>query len=175
MKYVILIALSVFSISCLADSPIKKLHRELAGVPSSDGWYKAKSTEGNYSVVLPNVFNDFTLENKTNTDEKYFGLASRSKNGCAFTSILITKNPDVENKFVQDYKAAEGGSNVGKYKEAIFVNAEQEGVDSSGGKYSITRRISSDKGTFMLMIVCPASEKSYAKKSAEKFFYSLSW
>lgn len=172
MKYVILLTLLVFSVNSFADTPIKKLHRELAGVPSSDGWYKAKSTEGNYSVVLPNVFNDFTLENKTNTNEKYFGLAARSKNGCAFISTLVTKNLDMENKFTQDYKSAEGSTSIGKYKGAPFLNGE--GVNSSG-YYFIGRRVKSDKGIFMLMITCPSSEKSYAKKSAEKFFNSLSW
>src|SRR5437899_11006540 len=40
-------------------------HCQAAGEPDEGGWYLAESTEGGYSVKLPNAFNDLTSTTMT--------------------------------------------------------------------------------------------------------------
>src|SRR5262245_25915905 len=62
---VVILLLDVVVSTSVGDDPKTavqdvKFHRRAAGAPGKDGWYEARSTGGNFSVMLPCPFNNFT-------------------------------------------------------------------------------------------------------------------
>jgi hypothetical protein len=76
-----------------------QMHRKLAGVPDESGWCYAKSTEGDFSVSLPNVFNDFTITAaaEDGAEIKTFNLGTNDKRLVRFSAVAIFR-PDAKFK-----------------------------------------------------------------------------
>ena len=77
------------------------MHRVGAGDLDASGWCLATSTEGNFSVSLPHVFNDFTMTSKAvdGVEIKIFVLGTLDERGIKFSATAIRR---ADEKFKDD-------------------------------------------------------------------------
>jgi hypothetical protein len=94
-------------------------HRMGAGEVDETGWCRATSTDGGFSVSLPNVFNDFTVTTKavdgvqvqtfilgTRNDRlvKFVAFAVRRQDGKFGPKLVGNKDGDLLQQFADDFK-----------------------------------------------------------------------
>jgi hypothetical protein len=89
-----------------ATPPKTVMHRLDAGVFDSAGWARAESTNGDFSVLMPGPFNDFTvLGDSAGIADHMEGIGGRAPNGIVFTAL----------KYVYVTKGT-AGSELAKYR-----------------------------------------------------------
>jgi hypothetical protein len=158
----------------LAEAGVE-MHRAQAGERDGDGWYLAKSTNGEFSVLLPLPFNDFTVPAEGKSEVlRAEVVGTKSSEGMKFsaTRMYYTKD-DLAEKYFGNYKdgnAFPGATrNVVKVKDYDAVEVELS--DTRSG--SLQRAVLVNESLILLIIEWPKEHESIARQLANKFFESL--
>lgn len=163
----------------LPEGTKTKIHRVRAGTRDDQGWYHARSTEGQFEVDLPLPFNDFTMtyrkEGRPPLDA--FGLGAKSPERMRFSVLKMARNekmkkPDLKAVVEKlrkdpDYRVSDERILVyqGFPAHEYRVSVDQTGV--------FTRCIDAPSGLFLLEIEYPADGERLARQLEARFVNSL--
>lgn len=174
MKYILFIfaALLLCFGSTAQTSPIK-MHRIQATTKNGNGLYYAKSTEGNFSVLMPIPFNDFSVKDGNTTA---YTIGSKNQEGIKFSVTEMAKNEKNKNVdidvLMNNLKSPDNViSNVKKERtkthESIYfsINDKSKGVIC---KYVLTAN-----RLFFMIIEYPIAYREKAENDYGYFFSSL--
>lgn len=143
---------------------------EVVVTEGSDGWYRAHSNEGGFSIDMPGAFENITKGNRDG-GEPAFMLRGTDQFGSGFLAVFERSGPD---------------SNTGKGADEVFGRADAKkmifkGAEaaSSIGKYGertthgLWFRVPG--GTFMLAIVTDKEHEEESMKFKDRFYNSLTF
>ena len=155
-----------------------QIHRKVAGEPDESGWCYAKSTEGGYSVLLPNVFADFslTVNAQDGAEVKMFNLGTKDKQLVKFTTVAIFKRAGIKDDALDgfDEPFKNRGATVDKRD---VVHAGMNGIELRIADAQSTAyfRILKNRTTmFQLAVEAPASiSTSELEPDVKRFFDSF--
>ncbi len=170
----LLLSLS-FAASNINAEPSRTDHRLAAGKPNFAGWYLAKSTNGNYSVQVPLVFDDFTVveDEKSDIDRNEMIMASGAGGVVyAATRIYYRTHGQAARYFKQfiEGKVAQG-ADVKRIKVRGY-----DAVDISIGNAksaSLQRALLVGENLFLLAAEWPVAQQAKAEKNVKNFLRSL--
>lgn len=156
------------------DSDKVTVHRKQAGSKGKNGWYPAESTKGDYSVLMPLKFNDFTVKSNTDRVRSVEMLGSRSNEGIRFLASRTFYNDAgqaevVFKKFTSGEVVPEASRKTLKHKgyDAVLMEAAGENKASS----QLVMKVGD---TLMLLAVeWPLQHAETAKKLGDIFFNSF--
>lgn len=148
-----------------------KIHRENAQNPLDDGWHRANSTDGDFSVDLPGLFLDVT---KVENGSTAFMLRSTDKQGTTFMVVFERSSPmsDMAGSF--DKETQKPNAKLSQFEG--FPTVELIYKSSQGMAEEMTtfgRMIRVPGGTFMLAIATPKNMVVETLKKKDRFFSSL--
>jgi hypothetical protein len=84
------LALVLVPLSAFGDGPKTVMHRLDAGLFDASGWARAESTNGNFSVLMPGPFNDFSVSGDSSQPADHMeGIGGRAPNGIVFTALKL--------------------------------------------------------------------------------------
>ena len=154
------------------------MHRSYVGELDGTGWTTAKSTEGKFSVRLPNIFNDFTVRTKDPASpvERAF-VVGTTLDGIKFMATRITySKPDGANTYFNRF--LNGGTfpaakrTTGKFKGYPF--AEIITSDDRQGTFYM-RALLIQEDVITMTIEEPVAQKGVGAKLTTIFFESLTF
>lgn len=165
---------SATSADALESAKRSKVHRTVAGTPGKDGWYVALSTEGGFSVAVPQPFIDFTIGGPSATGHPAFGISATSPEGVKCVALATEATGDngvaldvmlgrmrLERKVVTKRDA--------KWHELPTLDAEL--TDASGGE--LVRFVRTPRFVYALTVEFPNEAAEPARRLAGGFFESL--
>jgi hypothetical protein len=156
------ISISDLGFSRTGDNAVDlKMHRTATGEPDGDGWCSAASTEGGFSVSLPNRFNDFTItaKAKDGVDIRIFVVGTRDKRRVKFTAAAISR-PD--GKFIGDLmeQFVETFRNQGLKDSKPVARFGMQGTEmivSTPTSYAVMRFYRGPKTAYEIIVEAPSS------------------
>jgi hypothetical protein len=163
-----------------AAAPKVSVHREDAGELDADGWTKAKSTNGRYSVDLPTKFKDFTAvhEDPKSVIAESYGVSGRMMQLIRFTvsRAHYRGGKEAARKHFEQIKASAG---KGLYKTIKLMRMnEHEAVEAElevkKGR-ALQRTVLLDDDLFTMVLEYAKSEEAVAKRLAPRFFNSVAF
>ena len=158
-----------------AEAPSIIMHRSGAGELDKTGWAEAKSTEGKFSVRLPNVFNDFSTragESQNPVDRMF--VVGTVVDGVKFAAARISYlTPDAARQYYEKFVSGEtfpkGKRNAGDYKGFSFVD-----ITVSDDRAAANMRVLLIGQSIMnLTIEGPLAKAAIGEKLKLTFFESL--
>lgn len=157
-----------------ADNDNVTLHRKQAGNKVNNGWYPAQSTKGDYSVLMPLKFNDFSVKSQDDKVRSVEMLNTRSHEGIRFlASRTFYSEPGqaavVFDKFTSGEIVPETSRKTLNYKgyEAVLI-------ETSGQNTANSQLVMKVGETLMLMAIeWPHQHGKTAKKLGDIFFKSF--
>jgi hypothetical protein len=158
-----------------AEPPSIIMHRSSAGELDKTGWAEAKSTEGKFSVRLPNVFNDFSTragESQNPVDRMF--VVGTVVDGVKFAAAKISYlTPDAVRQYYEKFVSGEtfpkGKRNVGEYKGFPFVD-----ITVSDDKAAANMRVLLiGQSIINLTIEGPLAKAAIGERVKSTFFESL--
>ena len=163
-----------------AAAPKVSVHREDAGELDADGWTKAKSTNGRYSVDLPTKFKDFTAvhEDPKSAIAESYGVSGRMMQLIRFTVSRAHYRGGKETARKQ-FEQIKSSSGKGHYKtvKPMRMN-EHEAVEAElevkKGR-ALQRTVLLDDDLFTMIVEYAKSEGAAAKRLAPRFFNSVTF
>lgn len=138
------------------------MHRQQAGDLDESGWCHAGSTEGGFSVSLPNLFNDFTITAKAEdgVEGKTFVVGTQDKRLVKFSAVAIRR---LDGKFKSDpvdgvvaHFEKQGGL---KEKRRVSLG-KMKGVElrvASGSSLAVIRLYKGPATLYELIVEAPSS------------------
>ena len=173
MKTILLlfvIVLFCFVSVAQSGSPVV-IHRVQDTTKDKSGLYFGKSTEGNFSVLLPIPFNDFTIEG---AEVDIYSIGSKSQEGIKFSVTEIenrNKNFDL-NEFPRMFD--DPGDTVENIKREKTKDAESISFsvfDKFQG--AIIKQVLSRNRVFLMIIEFPIEFREMVESDFGYFFSSL--
>jgi hypothetical protein len=155
------------------------LHQVQAGERGDDGWYAARSTEGRFSVRLPNKYNDGTIREASGhaaTAGTIYMLSAVADCGCKWVATLAKDHPGIMGAFKQDLERPRRDKSIvaSTYKGRVAVEfSAARGSDGTG--IAIGRKVLAPDGVLVLSVICPVDQGEYARRDLKKFLDSLAW
>jgi hypothetical protein len=156
------------------------MHRLDDTTKDASGWYYAKSTDGNFSVLLPTPFNDFTIREASKRTKRIAKMYVVGGSNLAGIQFSVTKMPIAEGQsleaLVKDMTAPKAPLGpASDLKKEKFQNHKSISVttakDSVGG---FTKYIELDNNYVVVQsILFTSANKKEAKECADRFFSSL--
>jgi hypothetical protein len=147
-------------------------HVPIAKPIGSDGWSRARSTEGGFSVEMPGPFVDMT---KGSGKEPAFMLRGTDRFGSTFIVVFERSGPDSEMAGTFDATYSEANAKLTSFKgaNAVATLGKLPGSDGSKITHGLWFRVPG--GTFMLGVVTDKMQEADAMQSKDRFFNSLSF
>jgi hypothetical protein len=172
-----IVLLSVSGMAWAAE-PKMEMHRVQATTKDPSGWYLAASTHGNFSVLIPIPFNDFTVTD----DESKFGkmkthiVGAKSAEGIKFSA---TEAPIVEGKTptnLADFpkQFSKPGHKVSDIDTSSFAGYPSVSFSVTGptsGAY--TRYVKTPKSLILVILEYPKEQAKAAQEFRSPFLSSL--
>jgi len=137
-----------------------------------DGWYRVRSTEGNYSVEMPVIPADIT---KGSGKQPGFMLRGTDQNGSTFIVVFERSGPGSGMAETFDATISEPGANASIFKGADAVTTLGQVPGSAGAKIAHGLWLRVPGGTYMLGVVTDKAHEAASLKSRERFFNSLTF
>lgn len=150
---------------------LDKKHFSVAVAKTQDGWLKARSTEGNFSIEMPGPFEDIT---KGSGEQPAFMLRGIDQYGSAFIAVFERSGPGSGMGGTFDSTISKPNANISTFKGAEAVSTLEEISGSKGEKITHGLWFRVPGGTFMLGIVTNKGQTE-SLKSKERFFNSLTF
>lgn len=149
-----------------------KEHAPITLSIESDGWSRARSTEGNFSVEMPGTFVDIT---KGSGSQPAFMLRGTDKFGATFLVVFERSGPDSGMGGTFDEMISKKNANASTFKgtDAVITEEELPGSDGTRTTHGLWFRVPG--GTFLLGIVTDKTNEAESLKFKEKFFNSLAF
>ena len=169
-----LILIFLFQLSLSAQSGASRImHRIQDTTINKFGQYYGKSTEGNFSVLLPIPFNDFTLKSE---EVITYAIGSKSQEGIKFSVLEIVKDEktkivDLDAMLKNAYEPTITFENIKKEKTNNRESISYTVSDNSMG--AIIKYINAEKSFFTMIIEFPIQYRKMVEENFTYFFDSL--
>ncbi len=179
---VMLLTLSVISMPMAESSPVKKpapvveVHRQGVSIKDSTGLYPAQSTLGNFSVLMPIPFNDFSIltQRGDGSPLRMDCIGGKTTEGVKFmitSAPWFQKKPELKDLY-ESFRKDEQVLSKPKYKEQGLessVTFEATQKDSrSWIRYTVTPTM-----IFCASVEYPRDQQEMIARQAEIFLDSL--
>ncbi|MFL6709700.1 MAG: hypothetical protein ACJ8HI_15985 [Massilia sp.] len=138
--------------------------------PSPDGWYRARSTDGHFSIDMPGPFEDVT---KSGPGQPAFMLRGADQNGTRFIAVFERAGPNAEMSGTFDDTYGKPGATTSTFKDAVAVSTKDLVPGAKDAMISNGLWFRVPGGTFMLGVVASKEHQSEALKVRDRFFNSL--
>lgn len=147
-------------------------HSPMAVKTGSDGWSRARSTDGQFSIDMPGPFVDAT---RADNGEPGFMLRGVDQYGSTFIAVFERSGPNSGMGGTFDSTITKPNANVTVFKgaEAVYTLG---GISRSDGEkitHGLWFRVPG--GTYMLGIVTDKEHEAKSLKFKERFFNSLTF
>lgn len=150
---------------------LDKKHASEAVATKQDGWLKARSTDGHFSIEMPGPFEDIT---KGSGEQPAFMLRGADQHGSTFIAVFERSGTDSGMGATFDSTILKPNAAISKFKGAEAVSTLGELPESNGEKITHGLWFRVPGGTFMLGIVTNKGQTE-SIKSKERFFNSLTF
>jgi hypothetical protein len=149
---------------------VTKAYPDSSGTPLPDGWRRAHSTDGKFSIAMPGAFLDAT---KGGPGEPEFMLRGTDPDGSTYLAVFERAGPDaaMSGTFDNMYAKADAVKSTFKGASAVRTIGNNVGPDGDMDSYGLWFRVPG--GTFMLGIVASKAHEAQARKNKDRFFNSL--
>lgn len=152
------------------------VHQHNAGTPDSEGWCKGESTEGNFSVEVPGVYDDYTLVTDTTPGNKVtiYGVGATVDNLGSFTVQEEKRPANLPYLTLEQFEEQEKPFLNGKPKKFMvdgFEGIELEIANAPNGKYMRYLRLRNS--TITMTLEFPPEKSTQAAELARRFLDSL--
>jgi hypothetical protein len=139
---------------------------------SSDGWSRARSTDGAFSIEMPGPFVDIT---KTDGGQPGFMLRGTDHYGSTFIAVFERSGPDSGMGGTFDATISKPNANTTVFKgaEAVYTLGELPGGDGKKITHGLWFRVPG--GTYMLGVVTSKEHEAESLKFKDRFFNSLTF
>ncbi len=171
---------SMAAAAAQAGKPTVVVHRDDAGELDADGWTRAKSTNGKYSVDLPMKFKDFTstYDDPKSPITEAFGLSARMMQPIRFTTsrLHFRGGKEMARKQFEQIKAAAGKrpyKTIKAMRMDQFEALEAE-LEVKKGR-AIQRTVLLDEDLFTMIMEFAKAEEAAAMRLAPRFFKSVTF
>jgi hypothetical protein len=145
-------------------------HTPHADKPGADGWRRAHSTEGKFSIEMPGPFDDIT---KGGGGEPGFMLRGMDQNGSTFMAVFQRSGPDSPTGMSFDGTIAEPGAKSFLFKGAQAVRSVDDMSTATKKMRMHALYLRVPGGTFMLGVIAEKQHEAAALQAQERFFNSL--
>jgi hypothetical protein len=165
---------ALFLTACSAENQSGiEMHRTNAGTPNAQGWYQAKSTYGEFSVLMPCPFNDFTVPNfklTTGGTAKAYVIGGRSADTLAKFSVTqlqyLEGEPDKKNLL-------SSGNPLTYHGCAASQQNGGRGRDMGNETTGVIRTIVSNKTVYIMIVEYPIRSEKQVEAKIAPFLDSL--
>ena len=140
------------------------------GTPLPDGWRRAHSTDGMFSIAMPGAFLDAT---KGGPGEPGFMLRGADGDGSTYLAVFERAGPDatMSGTFDDMYEKPDAVKSTFKGAAAVTTIGMVAGPNGNMTSYGAWFRVPG--GTFMLGVVASKGHEARALKNKDRFFNSL--
>lgn len=135
-----------------------------------DGWSRAHSTDGMFSIEMPGAFVDAT---KGGPGEPGFMLRTQDQDGSTYLAVFERSGPDAAMSGTLDDMYEKPDSMKSSFKGAMAVTTIGTIAGPSGNMTSHGIWFRVPGGTFMLGVVASKEHEAQALKNKDRFFNSL--
>lgn len=146
-------------------------HAPKAVATTKNGWLKARSTDGDFSIEMPGLFEDIT---KGSGAQPAFMLRGNDQYGSTFIAVFERAGPGSEIGMTFDSAISKPNAVSFRFKGAEAVATMDEMRGTNGEKISHALWFRVPGGTFMLGIITDRAQTE-SLKSKEHFFNSLAF
>ncbi len=138
----------------MSPGTFMKMHRIQATDPLGDGWQRATSSEGAFSVELPLPFNDFRIRSETadHVEMRSHSIGAKSPGLLAWSATCIVRR---DGKLNADGRAPASGRTEAKGDKAFL------------------RNVSLDAMSCVLVVEAQGTDPLPSANDRERFFQSL--
>jgi hypothetical protein len=149
---------------------VTKSYAHASERPMPDGWSRARSTDGKFTIDMPGVFEDVT---KAGPGEPGFMLRGSDQNGSVFMAVFERSGPEAEMAGTFDDAYEKKGATISTFKGAAAVTTKGvlSGPNGAMTTHGLWFRVPG--GTFMLGVVTSKQHEAATLKVRERFFNSL--
>lgn len=141
-----------------------------AAVAAPDGWSRARSTDGGFSVEMPGSFSDIT---KGSGGQPAFMLRGTDRNGSTYMAVFERSGPGAEMGGTFDHAILEDHADITRFKGADAVLTSGTLAGSNGTKLTHGLWFRVPGGTYMLSVVTDKEHEAASLASRQRFFNSL--
>lgn len=138
----------------------------------AQGWTRARSAEGGFSVDMPGPFSDMT---KGSAGQAGFMLRGTDRLGSTFMAVFERSGPGSGMGATFDEAYFKPNANVTKFKGADAVITQGTLAGSNGAKLTHGLWFRVPGGTYMLSIIADKEHDAQALASRQRFFQSLTF
>ena len=176
--WLVLAALTVCSAVLVhaEEEPKMIMHRQGVAVKNETGWYPAESTEGEYSVLMPLPFSDFTIAAKKmdGSDLRMHFISARTSDGVKFSVSGVSwdsPKPDLAHLYDDFRKPGQTVSTPayleldGAHIQTFEVTGEKSGA--------FIRHVLTPTKLFSFVVEFPPGMRKTIESLARSFFASL--
>jgi hypothetical protein len=147
-----------------------KFHKMNAENRLPDGWHRARSTDGSFSIDLPGPFVDATKVDGGNIG---FMLRATDQYGSTFIAVFERSGPNSEMAGTFDMASQKTGAVLSVFKGFPAVSTRSELSGKDDGLISHTHMFRVPGGTYMLGIATPRLYEAQSLQQKQRFFNSL--
>lgn len=153
-------------------SYVTKGYPNSSGIPLPDGWSRAHSTDGMFSIDMPGAFVDAT---KGGPGEPGFMVRGQDQDGSTYLAVFERAGPDAAMSGTFDDMNAKPDAVHSTFKGAMAVTTIGTIAGPAGNMTSHGIWFRVPGGTFMLGVVAAKGHEAQALKNKDRFFNSLAF
>ena len=151
---------------------VDRKHAPHASVASQAGWARAYSTEGRFSIEMPETFVDMT---KGSGEQPAFILRGTNKEGIMFIAAFERSGPGsgIGASFDSSISQPNAKTLIFKGADAVATTGVLPGSNGQKINHGLWFRVPG--GTYMLGVAADKSQEKQVLKLKERFFTSLNF
>tara|TARA_R110001583_G_scaffold98012_1_gene242889 strand:- start:1540 stop:2133 length:594 start_codon:yes stop_codon:yes gene_type:complete len=175
LKPMLALALCLIPVSHLLAETGIQMHRTLVSETDASGWYPAVSTYGEFSVLLPLPFNDFSVPRDGDSDVLRFDAVSgKSIEGIKF---VVMRSFYENNEIAKNYFSNSTDGKTFPNSEPMLTQYQTYDAVDTEVRRNLTsffhRAIQVDNSIVSLIVEWPNEYESSIKPLAARFLDSL--
>ena len=144
----------------------------IAAPVDAQGWTRARSADGGFSVEMPGPFADMT---KGSAGQAAFMLRGTDPHGSTFMAVFERSGPGSGMGATFDEAFFKPNAKVTKFKGADAVITQGTLPESNGAKITHGLWFRVPGGTYMLSIIADKEHDAQSLASQQRFFHSLTF
>ena len=149
-----------------------KKQLSIAAPFDAQGWTRARSADGGFSVDMPGPFSDMT---KGSGGQAAFMLRGTDRHGSTFMAVFERSSPGSSMGTTFDEAYFKPNANVTKFKGADAVTTQGTLPESNGAKITHGLWFRVPGGTYMLSVIADKEHDVQSLASRQRFFQSLTF
>lgn len=150
------------------------MHRQMAGTKGKNGWYEARSTHGQFSVLMPLKFNDFTIKGDKEQVRSVEMIGTKSDEGIKFlASRTFYAKPGLAQQFFEKFTSGQAVPKAPR-KQLKFKGYDAVLIEAANKKIGTSQLVMKVDDTLVLLAVeWPQQHAKAAKQLGDVFFKSF--